>query len=363
MGSSNSGYNVAIDPTAALRQIRDAVTGKNNTPVPTANQDLPTNIGGNSGVTGMMKPDIAQSQGVKPLPSITGGANIGDGGYHPASIYAQDIKNVAAQGIGTAVDNTGKSIADQTKAVTGPVTNPIGDAGNSVGDYFSGLSSLQKNKQDNSAATQMALMGEKPSDPTLPGYLDGANRPLDQFKVDQPAAYQGGSVYRNLASSATSTSPSPWLNAATAQQKQDEANQLNSAYHQTAGNNAANLSNLAMHGGGLTSGARERMNMGASRDLNATDAGIMSAGASNRLGLQTQDEQNKMNQLNTAAGMETNMGLTGTNQALTTSQANAQNALAATGAQSNNNLNLYGQKMAGYGSDVAANAIQNSGKK
>jgi hypothetical protein len=100
---------------------------------------------------------------------------------------------------------------------------------------------------------------------------------------------------------------SPWLKMQLEKQGLEELTARDRAGEEALSGAALARSQLAMRGG-LSGGARERIAMGAERNLNATRQGVGRAGQMDRLSLGIADDQTKMALLNSTAGLDLSHG-------------------------------------------------------
>ena len=112
-----------------------------------------------------------------------------------------------------------------------------------------------------------------------------------------------GPGYDRFASEAMRTGPSPWANLMNQQSFAQEDQAMDSASQQQAGALAEAESNLAMRGG-LSSGARERLQSQGGNDILAIGQDVSQQGAANRMQIGINDEQNRIAQLGMLPGME-----------------------------------------------------------
>lgn len=100
-----------------------------------------------------------------------------------------------------------------------------------------------------------------------------------------------------------SQGPSEWANLMTQKQGLEENQALQNAVEQSRSGLSSAYSDLASRGG-LSSGARERLAMAGSKDLNAGRQGVRLEGQKQRLGIGTEDEQKRLEILSALPGME-----------------------------------------------------------
>lgn len=164
--------------------------------------------------------------------------------------------------------------------------------------------------------------------------------------------------FNELRSQALNQGPSTWLNMSQQHNQMQLDDAMNQAQQTSAGKTAAGESALAA-GGGLSSGARERLQEGGGQNLMSMDQGLQRTGAEQNLGLEATDQGNKIGQLNNLVSDEnTKQGQW--NQAF---QSDVGNEMQNTSQNNAYNMNLYNTQMQTWAAAQQANATANSGKK
>lgn len=174
----------------------------------------------------------------------------------------------------------------------------------------------------------------------------------------QKIAPQYSSGFNALRSQALNQGPSQWLNMSQEKNQMQLHDALNTAEQTSAGKTAAGEDALAA-GGGLSSGARERMQEQGGTNLMAMNQNLQRTGMESNLGLEAQDQSNKIGQLNSLVGDE-NTKQNQWNQAF---QSDVSNQMANTAQKNQYNMNLYNTQMSTWAAGQQAEATANSGKK
>lgn len=158
--------------------------------------------------------------------------------------------------------------------------------------------------------------------------------------------------------------PSAWANLMLQQQGIQNQASREAAIKQSLSGDQQAQANLAMQGG-LSSGARERMAMQSSRDLNQTKQTQANQANLANLGIQTQDETMRQNALMQLPGMEIASLQPAQNNRLFQAglqQYDIQNALQDVSQQNASNLASYTEAMKGYAANQQSQAqAQQSG--
>lgn len=187
--------------------------------------------------------------------------------------------------------------------------------------------------------------------PELEKRLAGLN--LDTRGLD---AYRAEALRKN---------PSRWANLQTQKQFQEEMAQRERAKNEGASATTNAQSALAMRGG-LSSGAKERLEMAGNKNQMNASQDVGRQGILNRMQIGINDETNRISQLGALPGMENqafqmnmnkeNMWDMARNQDLNRTIAENQN-------RNQYNQGVYGQQMAAWAANRQASATENAGKK
>lgn len=156
--------------------------------------------------------------------------------------------------------------------------------------------------------------------PTAPGYVQGYN-PATQASAGTVAGMLGGirtptynrGALDRFSGEAMRTGPSSWARMAAAREDLGRQNAVDHGQANIAGAEASAQGSLA-RGGGLSSGARERIARQASRDNTTSVQGATNQANLNKAQIGINDEQNRIQQLGMLPGMEaqaTGLGLQG----------------------------------------------------
>ena len=148
------------------------------------------------------------------------------------------------------------------------------------------------------------------------------------------------------------TGPSKYAQLSGAQQDALNLNAKSSAAGTSAGQTATANSNLAMTGG-LDSGARERVQTNANKNLLDMNQKIDQTTANNKMQIGMNDEQNRVSQLSQVPGMQ--------NQQNQASEFNINNAVNEGNSANLYKANIYNQQMKGWAAGQQSNATANSG--
>lgn len=173
---------------------------------------------------------------------------------------------------------------------------------------------------------------------------------------------QGLEKYR---SEALRTGPSAWASNEMKRQLAEEAASKQRMGREAAGRTAEGESALAMRGG-LTSGARERLQHDATRDYLDMSQNLTRQAGLNQLQVQSQDEQNRVSQLGQLPGMEAAALQPDLDKARMEAQARAAdiaNQVGEGNRRNDYNQTTYGQQMQAWGANRTAQATENAGKK
>lgn len=187
--------------------------------------------------------------------------------------------------------------------------------------------------------------------PALQGQLNGNQ--LNQAGLNK---YRG---------EAMRTGPSAWAGLANQQQSAEQMNQQNLGARQAASAGADARSQLAM-GGGLSSGASERVAREQGRNYLGMSQNAAQQGAQNRMQVGLNDEQNRISQLGSLPGMDVaahGAGLQDINAWAQGKQFDVGNQVNEGRAQNLFNSEQYKNQMAAWGANNQANATAQSGKK
>lgn len=137
----------------------------------------------------------------------------------------------------------------------------------------------------------------------LPQFKVGFTSNVDELNNRLSGINLNTDALKKLREIGLSEGPSKWADLQTQSQKQQEMNAATNAATGNRGATAAGLGNLA-RSGGLSSGARERLQEQGSRDLAMGQQNIANQGIMARLGIASQDEQNKLGVLSALPGQE-----------------------------------------------------------
>lgn len=187
-----------------------------------------------------------------------------------------------------------------------------------------------------------------PAFPTYtPGY-DGAKMSVQDIQPD-PRALQ---AFRQQA---LRTGPSAWADLAASKSYAEQAAAKDALARQAAGNLATAQSGLAMRGG-LRSGAAERLQTAAGRDLLNESQKLGQQGSLNRMQIGINDEQNRISQL----GMLPDMELSDARFRLGTRQYDLNNSIEEVNRQNKFKLKEYDNESGIWAAGKQADATANS---
>lgn len=193
---------------------------------------------------------------------------------------------------------------------------------------------------------------ERPADISYQSAYDPEKMSLLPFAKTDPRAMN------QFREEALRQGPSAWLNQANDRQSLLDLTSRERARKEGAGQAAEGASRLAMSGG-LSSGARERLQKEAARNAMMRSQEIGRQGDLNRMQSGIQDEQNRVGMLGQVVGMQ--------NQAIEPELRARQFDVGqnvAEGVRKNDfNMDQYKQKMQQWGALQQAGAIAKSGKK
>lgn len=214
-------------------------------------------------------------------------------------------------------------------------------------------------------SSYVAMAGE----PAYPTFQPGYN-PYTEATAPGVSQALGGigtdtSGLSDFESQAERTGPSTWANLADQQQDAQAQQQRGQAMQQSGAQGAATESNLAMTGG-LTSGARERVNRDAGRNSLGAQQTVNQNEGLNKLQIGVNDEQNRIQELGQLPGMENAQAQVGLQKEQLQQSANQFDIGAqANEAQSQNDYSLgtYHEQMQALAASNQAQATLNSGKK
>lgn len=228
----------------------------------------------------------------------------------------------------------------------GPGLNPIGSLGRGgYGQIFGGggLGGAIAGAVPTGGLPNWMQPPKPPPKATYGTDFDFNKLGAPKFTASTPMDMSGMKALESAALAAPGDSP--WLKMATAQQGLEEANLLNTTARSAAGQAAGAQAQLAMRGG-LRGGSAERLAQNAADQALLGQADVRNQGALSRAGLGVQAE---------------NMRREDIGRLIAGQQAMADRAQ--TEAQGRNQFEqyLFGQKMAGKGAAMTAQAIENAG--
>lgn len=221
---------------------------------------------------------------------------------------------------------------------------------------------------ENPLAAEPLFQGGAPAQPTRPAYIAGYDPLTMQLTPElekRLALIQmnqaGLQKYRG---EALREGPSRWAGLAGQQQALEERLAMDRIAQESAGQTATARANLAMRGG-LTSGARERIARGGSRDFLNMSQNLKAEGMRNRAQIGISDEMNRISQLGALPGMEAQAlrpelektQLWGQGRRLDLGNAIRENEM-----RNRFNADVYGQQMQAWAAGRQAEATENSGK-
>lgn len=188
-----------------------------------------------------------------------------------------------------------------------------------------------------------------------PSFNMGTQSDVANLQQISPQYSQG---FNALRSQALNQGPSTWLNMSQMQNQMKMEDALNKGHQSVAAATAGGENALAA-GGGLSSGARERLQEQGGVNTMNMDQGVQRTGMEQNLGLESQDQSNRVSQLNNLVSDEnTKQGQW--NQAFQSDVTNQQHNV---DQQNQFNMNQYNTQMQAWGAQQQANATANSGKK
>lgn len=233
-------------------------------------------------------------------------------------------------------------------------------------------------------------------DGTLKSQYQLAAAPDIQFQAALPGEEAGlNAIQENMNplqqlesyADTSNTALSPWAQAQTQAEQEQQALQAGGAGTQANAARASAEDNLASHGG-LSTGAMERLGINSANNLVNTQQNIAGQGILARLGIQSQDDQNKLAALEQLPGQEVNalqpalqkqslydqaaqteqtnqqnLALQNRNYTTGVQQSNIANALAGNQQTNQYNMGVYQTQAQAAAANNTANAVQNSGKK
>lgn len=214
----------------------------------------------------------------------------------------------------------------------------------------------------NGAPPQGVSQGFDPSNPqaaSAPGYQN----PYDPSTMSDVANLQKlGPQYDQgfnaLRDQATNKGQSQWLSMSQLANEMKMQDSLNKAHQSSAGSTAGQTAALGAQGG-LSSGARERVNEQGGANLMNMTQGAERANAEGNIGLEVQDQGNRMGQLNNLVGAEAQKQNQWNDAFKTDVQAGENNV----NQQNQYNQNMYNQQMQAWAAQQQAEATRNAGKK
>lgn len=164
--------------------------------------------------------------------------------------------------------------------------------------------------------------------------------------------------FNDLRSQALNQGPSQWLNMSQMHNQMQMDDALNKAQQTSAGSTAAGENNLAASGG-LSSGARERLQeQGGANMMNMTQQANRQ-GTENNLSLEATDQGNRIGQLNNLVTAES----TKQNQWNQAKESDVAKQTANTTQLNSYNMNLYNTRMSTWAAQQQANATRDASKK
>lgn len=274
--------------------------------------------------------------------------------------------------VGSFVSNPGQTISSMA---TNAWHNPGQAAGGLIGMEFGGLAgnhagqvlgtpgalSMGSAPVTGGAVPMGAISATNPSGipgaPPYPTYAPAydPNTMSDVANLKQLGP-QYDSGFNELRSQALNKGPSSWLNMSQLHNQMQLDDALNKGQQTSAASTAGQESALAA-GGGLSSGARERVQEQGGNNLMSMNQNLQRTNQEQNLGLQTTDQGNKIGQLNSLVGAENTKQNQWNDAFKTDVSAGEQNV-----AQNNAfNMNLYGDQLTALAAQQQAAATAASG--
>ncbi len=188
-----------------------------------------------------------------------------------------------------------------------------------------------------------------------PGYDPLSMSAVDEMKRLDPMYTQG---FNRLRSEALRKGPSSWLNMSLAQDALKQQDAIEKARQMNASRTAESENRLAASGG-LSSGARERVQEQGQNDFMNMNQDLARSGKLADIGMRVSDEQQRVGKLENLTGMEQQKE----NAWATAKDKDVQNVMNERKRASDFQMDLYKTRMENAAAERQAQATENAGKK